>query len=451
MKAFLISLACALSLGACGDSPSRPPHIVLVLVDQLRQDAVSKWMPETQAFADRGVTLTHMRSAAPWTYPSVISMFSGLYPQQHGADGQHPDPLDKEKGKQLSTFETGVPLFSRALGDSYHTAAFVTNPFLLNWNPFHTSFEHYVVDPFIGSQGATRGNPDAVWTSDMFADDVNREVMAYYDSRLLTEPEFTYVHYIDVHGPWDGAPFEVGEVDHRVTNDHAYEVAARYTDTEIVKLYHYFQTRYGEDLVFIVTSDHGQELGQDLKIGQDQAARGRKNTPHEFNTRIPFLVFPSKRIAAGTRLDLACSNVDIAPTILELAGLEAPEQLAGRSLLALLQGQQPGPEWTQRPTYTLMNAFGRWNDGTVIGNKKYVRHRDVKDGHIAYRWIYDLSKDPAELILQPGDFSEAEPTIERLAGPGRLHFDKHFGIQDPKLMDDLDALGYGGGAWDKDN
>ena len=60
-------------------------------------------MSETRALAERGIVFANARSVAPWTYPSVVSLFSGLYPQQHGADG-HQD------GKLLTTFSADVPL-----------------------------------------------------------------------------------------------------------------------------------------------------------------------------------------------------------------------------------------------------------------------------------------------------------------------------------------------------
>jgi len=436
-----LALLC-LALGACSEEPAPPPHVVLVLVDQLREDAVERWMPGTQALGEAGVRFTQMRSAAPWTYPSVISLFSGLYPQQHGADGQHPDPADPAKGKQLSTFEEGVPLFSRILNSSYHTAGFVTNPFLHDWNPFHSSFDHYVVDPFIGSQGDQRGNPDEVWTADMFADDVNREVLAHFGARELGEPEFTYVHYIDVHGPWTGAPFEVADLDYKKTNQEAYASAARYTDQKILELYRYFLERYDGELIFIVTSDHGQELGQELLEGQDQRARGRKNTPHEFNTRIPFLILPSKEVPRALHSELSCSNVDVAPTLLEWLGFPVPGGLAGRSLLGVIRGEEPSKELLERPTYTLMNAFGKSNDCMVFRGKKLVRHRDVASGEVAARWIFDLEQDPRELIIQGTEFGAAEPLLESLAGPGELSFEKHFGEQSAKLIEGLQGLGY---------
>src|SRR5262245_4816407 len=128
-------LALVAALAGCGGSPR--PTVVVVLVDQLRKDAADRWLSETRALAESGVRFEELRSAAPWTYPSVISLVSGLYPQQHGADGD-------ESGQRLTVFSPEVPLLPRTLrAAGYHTAGFVTNPFLHEWNPFHEAFDHY--------------------------------------------------------------------------------------------------------------------------------------------------------------------------------------------------------------------------------------------------------------------------------------------------------------------
>ena len=309
--------------GGCGEPAPERPHVVLVLVDQLRKDWAEEWMPETLALAERGVIFEDMRSAAPWTYPSVVSMFSGLYPQQHGADGA------PTNGKELSTFDARVPMLPLLLKDHYHTAGFVTNPFLQDWNPIHLGFDHYAIDEFIGDQGATRGNPELVWTRDMFADDVNASVLAHYAERgAPSEPEFTYVHYIDVHGPWEGAPFEHGQALERDTAPAVREAATRYVDARIAELHRFFDERYGGNLVFLVTSDHGMEMPGDLTReaplraadGQPFPLRQRKATVHDFNTRIPFLVLPGRDVPNAGRIAGACSNVDIHATVLDGKG-----------------------------------------------------------------------------------------------------------------------------------
>src|SRR5262245_43209250 len=111
--------ACLALLGACGGGTAARPSVVLVLVDQLRADAAEQWLSETRALAERGVRCSEMRSAAPWTYPSVISLLSGLYPQQHGANAN-------QRGNELTTIDDAVPLLPRTLqAAGYFTAAFI--------------------------------------------------------------------------------------------------------------------------------------------------------------------------------------------------------------------------------------------------------------------------------------------------------------------------------------
>jgi len=206
------------ALSACmkDRSQRQKPHVVCILVDQLRKDAADRWLERIGPIASRGVIFEQMRSVAPWTYPSVISMLSGLYPQQHGADGH----MFKNV---LATFERRVPLLQKTLrADGYETAAFITNPFLHTWNHFRMGFDHFDAH-FIGSQGNIRGRGDLVWKpGTMFADSVNQAVTSHFSGRRCRSREFTYVHYIDVHGPWQGAPFK-----------HRYKDAVSFIDQRI--------------------------------------------------------------------------------------------------------------------------------------------------------------------------------------------------------------------------
>ncbi len=432
--------------GGCGEPAPERPHVVLVLVDQLRKDWAEEWMPETLALAERGVIFEDMRSAAPWTYPSVVSMFSGLYPQQHGADGA------PTNGKELSTFDARVPMLPLLLKDHYHTAGFVTNPFLQDWNPIHLGFDHYAIDEFIGDQGATRGNPELVWTRDMFADDVNASVLAHYAERgAPSEPEFTYVHYIDVHGPWEGAPFEHGQALERDTAPAVREAATRYVDARIAELHRFFDERYGGNLVFLVTSDHGMEMPGDLTReaplraadGQPFPLRQRKATVHDFNTRIPFLVLPGRDVPNAGRIAGACSNVDIHATVLDWAELPATAGIRGISLRDAIEGS-PLPE---RPIYSLQSAFNRHNDCVVVGSKKLFRHGQPGTGAVGLRLVYDLAADPEESAPVGDAFGAEGRLLQEAAGAGALSFEKNFA---PPEEDDLRAIEHMGYLGDED-
>ena len=115
LRRSFLALAALGLLSTCGAERDPRASVVLILVDQLRKDAADRWLSETRALAEQGVRFEQMRSVAPWTYPSVISLFSGLYPQQHGADAN-------AEGTRLTTIDESVPLLPRSLrAAGYHT------------------------------------------------------------------------------------------------------------------------------------------------------------------------------------------------------------------------------------------------------------------------------------------------------------------------------------------
>ena len=432
--AMLPRLALSLALtGLCTCAPARPerPSVVLVLVDQLRHDAAERWLSATRALAEQGVCFEEMRSVAPWTYPSVISLFSGLYPQQHGANAD-------QAGKRLTTIDERVPLLPRTLRASgYHTAAFITNPFLHEWNhPVRDSFVHFDAS-FIHDQGPTRGHGELVWTKEMYADTVNPRVRTYFDARPLREPEFTYVHYIDVHGRKEGperyvgAPFEA-----------SYEAAVRFIDGKVRELYEYFSARYGGNVLFLVTSDHGQDLGDELELGAETQCRARKASLHDFNLRIPLYILPSALVPRGRVVREPCANIDIAPTLYDWLGLASPLAVPGRSLLGAIRGAEGANSLP--PLYARNETGGRIDEGLVTAEQKFLRTLHVQSGTIA-RNLFDLRADPRELVALPQDTVALENALDAAAAIEPV-FPAHFEEPDEATREKLDALGYGGQA-----
>lgn len=428
--AFLVLLA-ALAPAACGGAGKDRPTVVLVLVDQLRKDAADRWMPETRALAERGVRFERMRSCAPWTYPSVISLFSGLLPQQHGADANM-------SGNELSVFSDAVPLLPRELGAAgYDTAGFVTNPFLHEWNPVHEAFGHYDAS-FIHNQGANRGHGDLVWTERMYADSVTPAVLEHFRGRPAGRPEFVYVHFIDVHGRkagpdrWAEAPF-----------DGTYEAATRYVDARIRELHDFFHERSGGNLVFLVTSDHGQdqEGGDDLVLGEGRPWRERKASMHDFNLHVPLWILPGLPVPAGVVVDEPCSNVDVAPTLREWLGLAAPATQSGVSLLGAMRGQPY--DGRARTLYARNTSRGRVEDCAVHDEHKIVRWERIGPQSLDVRRCFDLSADPREANPLACGSLELEGLVEA-SGPGPGVFEASWESAADSTLMQLEKLGYAG-------
>lgn len=422
--ALLVPVATALLLVACGQPDNARPGVVLIVIDQLRKDAADSELTEVNALATRGVVVEEMRAAAPWTYPSVVSLLTGLYPQQHGADAS-------ADGAMLSHIDPGLPFIQTRLQEAgYATAAFVTNPFLLEWNAVHTGFEEFETG-FIGTQGDRLGYPQAWARQTMFADNVNKAVFEWFDARAPDQPEFSYVHYIDVHGPWEDAPFEGG-----------YGSSIRYIDSKVVELYQYFNQRYGGDLLFFVTSDHGRALAGDLAEGFGPEVRHHKKSVHEFNLRIPFMVLPGERVPTA-RVSGTASAVDFVPTLLDWLDLAASVDRPGISLLPAIESGEPIR--ADRASYARNAGFGSVNDGLVRGGRKYLRAFDPSTGEVMVRRIFDLTRDPRETVSLGDDFGEEGPVLDEAAGTHGLAFDAEYRGIDTAVAERLRALGYLGG------
>jgi arylsulfatase A-like enzyme len=91
-------------------------------------------------------------------------------------------------------------------------------------------------------------------------------------------------------------------------------------------------TRTGklDDTVVMITADHGYFLGEWRLVD--------KRLMHEPSIRIPLAIRYPKMIKPGFLNERMALNIDIAPTMLELAGLRAPEHTQGRSLVSLIKG-----------------------------------------------------------------------------------------------------------------
>jgi arylsulfatase A-like enzyme len=137
----------------------------------------------------------------------------------------------------------------------------------------------------------------------------------------------------------------------------------------------------------MLTGDNGFYLGEYGLAG--------KWFPHEESIRVPLIVFDPRagRKLRGRTLEQMALNVDIAPTILELAGLKVPEQMQGRSLVPLLKGKEP--EW--RTDFFYEHLF----EHKTIARSEALRTQRWKYARYInydYEELYDLKNDPGETI-----------------------------------------------------
>jgi arylsulfatase A-like enzyme len=190
--------------------------VVLVVNDTMRRDRVGAYggparTPAFDRFAADGLLFEHAYSQAPWTKPSIATLFTGLYPSQHGvlshpADLGHATVSDALPGELTTLAE----LLAAA---GYETAAFVANPWLREELGFAQGFEMW---------------DDAAAANDAPGEPLVRAALAWLADRRDPRPFFLYLHTMDSHAPYPPIAEETLaarekelEADHRPLRDAA--------------------------------------------------------------------------------------------------------------------------------------------------------------------------------------------------------------------------------------
>ncbi len=142
-----------------------------------------------------------------------------------------------------------------------------------------------------------------------------------------------------------------------------------------------------EDTLVIYMGDNGFMLGEHGLIDKRQA--------YEESMRVPMLAYAPGFIKGGQRAEGLVRNIDIAPTVLELLNVTAPDNIDGHSFLGLLQGQKPATDNDFLYEYYWEHAFP--HTPTVFALRgdrfKYIYYHGVWDTEE----LYDLESDPKEM------------------------------------------------------
>ena len=154
-------------------------------------------------------------------------------------------------------------------------------------------------------------------------------------------------------------------------------------------------------------SDNGFLLGEHGLIDKSHA--------YEQSMRIPMLVYAPGYVPAGSVVNQLVRNIDIAPTILELARVRSPEKMDGRSVLAALRGEPVSLNGEMLYEYYWEYAFPHTPTTLALRDDRYkfIYYPGVWD----LQELYDLQSDPKErhnLIAMPEHKSRIEAMRKRL-------------------------------------
>jgi arylsulfatase A-like enzyme len=400
------------------------PNVLLLSIDTVRADHLGCYgygrntTPVMDSLAQGGVVFEQAYSTSSWTKPAHASVFTGLYPQVHGANG-HDDML-------LDAFPSLPELCAQS---GYATLGVVSAPPLNRLFGFARGFQRYDDYTWILDREANLflrndGRQLAIHsghTSSLITD----TAIAMMERRETGErPFFLFVNYFDAHHnyqpPWPhgkewrhgyfGTQF--GEIDRwngveqRIEDDadvvdaprlrDLYDAELRYVDEQVGRLLDTLRARGQLDNTIIVLfSDHGDEF-----MEHDKLAHGK--TLFNEVTHVP-LIIAGAGVPAGLRVQEPVSLVDVLPTLSALTGLALPEYTAGVPLL------QPGvlAEIPDRAIFAGLDLPPYRVNSILAADMKLLRNYQP-----AGQTLFNLMEDPQE----QDDATAFEPQIARELG-----------------------------------
>jgi len=172
--------------------PREPPNIIILLIDSLRPDSLMDYgnirqtNPFLSKFGKKGIRFTQAYSQSSHTKISIASIFTGLYPPQHQVRRAYFPITNKEDPFSDSLSTDIVTLAEIFKKNNYTTAAFVTNPHIRSFFGFSQGFVDFNYYDWQSSNARS----------------VNRAVIKWL-KKNSREPFFLYVHYMDVHTPYN--------------------------------------------------------------------------------------------------------------------------------------------------------------------------------------------------------------------------------------------------------
>ncbi len=407
---------------ALADRPApEGPDVVLVVLDTFRADRLAAWgadpelAPNLNAFAEQARVYTGMRATGTWTLPSHGSLFTGLYPIEHGARGSPRDAATRAYG--LS--DDPPTLAERLAGAGWLTAGVAANQAFLSrsWS-LDRGFDVWMCEDMSLSSGLSYPQGDRVSALAVEAVRTHRR-QAALPSRA-GHPLFLFVNYMDTHSPWlprEGYTAHPERIDPQVLPQggewtgkgrwrtsrravlsrsrpasevelaswsEAYDAEVRFLDAQIGALLEGLAEAGidGDDYI-IVLSDHGEFLGEHALLEHSKDV-------YEEVLRVPLMI-RGPGFEPGID-ESAVQTHDVPELLLEALGLEP---LVGAPDLEDTQVSEL--YWARHrdlQTPSIADRLDRIRRAFVDGEHKLIL---TEESEIGEDEAFDLGADPGEL------------------------------------------------------
>ncbi|MBK7644047.1 MAG: sulfatase [Planctomycetes bacterium] len=481
-----------------------PPNILVVVLDTLRPDHLGCYgssrptSPRLDSLAQRSCLFENAQSAAPLTVASLLSLVSSLYPAVHGVQGE------LNPGRMSEHVTTLAEVLA---AHGYTTAAFTEGGYANPRFGLGQGFQTFPAspndsDPNVSNLLGTSRLSENLARTQTWLRGVKQPFFLFFHTYEVHQPNYARQDYMRMFRPgfdeaadhartaaaiqrWDhehaaseeecqtllehlyqcprtGLPdlldpdgFERLAHKYGCAPDDAvhnekllalvrdlYDGAIRYTDDQLELLWNLLdELQLQSNTILVVVSDHGEGLGEHERIEHS-------HNLHEEALHVVLLIHAPGQEFAPRRVKTQVRSIDVMPTLLELAGIDASGlPLQGESLVPLMLGHTQADHLAfsharhvdefEPPQFSVRD--GRW--------------RLIVEPKTKKQWLYDHENDPSELKDVSGQYPEVLARLSSLieqqrrqdeflrakldSAPGEL-------VIDEQTMQELKALGYTG-------
>ncbi len=390
--------------------PSNRPNILMIMTDQQRFDMIAAHInafdaetPGMDSLSRRGVTFENAFCTSPICSPSRAAIFTGLYPSRNGVFanlGNPCSPLSED------TVTIGDRLQEAGYLTAYHGKSHLGGD--LSHYGFEIAYENGHDPSTLTEACRFYRNMDWVVAKRPFFHVVsflNPHDLYFLDPDQEQAPELP---------PWPSASDDLSDKPWPQKLKHEpgwsparweyyrrfYASKVEKVDRQIVELIdELFCSGYGPNTWIIFTADHGDMAGE-------HSLTFKGPFMYDGVMRVPLIIVPPRAGMLGAtsqdtpggssdftpfKSPVLSSNVDLLPTIMDIAGLEVDENLPGKSLLPVIRGQA---DELHEEIFGEWHCFGKWTTPVrMIRTKKfkYNLYREIGEE------LYDLSSDPHEM------------------------------------------------------
>mgnify|MGYP001394182203 CR=1 FL=1 len=389
----------AVDLESLGDREDL--NVIFILIDTLRADRLGAYgyerdtSPNMDALAARGIRFGQVESQSSWTKTSMASLMTARYPERTGIMRAE-DALPEDAVLPAEIFRDA----------GYNTAGVWRNGWVANNFGFDQGFGLYYKPLADRSNRAVqRNSPSAhrLAGSDL---DVTRSAIEFITNHR-DDRFFLYMHYMDVHqyvysdaSPTWGTSFS-----------DIYDSSIHWVDQNVGLI---AQTLFDEELldrtIIVIAADHGEAFFE-------HGAEGHARTLYHEVQNVPLIIVVPLRLDEGIVVEEKVANIDIWPTVLDLAGLPPIPGAEGRSLVPLILDGGDTSELASglRDRSLFAQLEQNWGKRTkesdqlvsmLDGPYRYVVRANDTDRFE----IYDHSTDPLEKndLAEEGEVSRDE-------------------------------------------